>query len=276
MYEKYEKEQITLFVGFDPREAAVYHVFCQSVIDYTTVPVKFIPLHSNMLNNFDGQQDGTNAFIFSRYLVPYLMDYEGWAIFCDGDQLCNDDLLKLWDLRDEGKAVQVVQHDYKTCSPRKYIGSPIENDNINYDRKNWSSVMLFNCSHPANKFLNRKTVAEAGAKFLHRFQWLNDNEIGELPIEWNWLDTEYPENSGAKLHHHTLGAPGFKTYADCDSAAAWHRTLIRSLTMIGEDATEMVRRATWKGIDGTNNELLNAANGGSRLPSKERPDQLRT
>ena len=129
---------IPIYVGFDQREACVFHVFNQSVIQHATQPVAFHPLSTKMLD-FDGQQDGTNAFIFSRYLVPHLQNYKGWAIFADGDMHVNDDIVKLWELRDDKYAVMVVKHDYKTCSKRKYIGSPIENDNINYDRKNWSS-----------------------------------------------------------------------------------------------------------------------------------------
>ena len=162
-------------MGYDPREAAVFTVFNQSVIKYTSIPVSICPLHQDALN-FDGQQDGSNAFIFSRYLVPYLQDYKGWALFADGDMLITEDLKNLWDLRDDKYAVQVVKHDYKTKNYRKYIGSPMESDNLDYPKKNWSSVMLFNCGHPSNKILTKELVGEAGGAFLHRFQWLTDDE----------------------------------------------------------------------------------------------------
>jgi len=217
---------INLFVGFDPREACVYHTFCQSVIEHASVPVSFIPLHSPMLGGFDGQQDGTNAFIFSRYLVPALQNYEGWAIFCDGDMHVNRNIAHLWELRDETKAVQVVKHDYTTNFRRKYVGTPLEADNVDYPRKNWSSVMLWNCAHPANAVMTSRMVAEAGGAFLHRFQWLKDEEIGSLPPKWNWLVGEYPDTADACLYHQTLGSPGFKHYAKCDSAKEWHGYLL--------------------------------------------------
>ena len=88
---------INIFVGYDPREACVYHTFCESVIEHASGPVSFTPLHSPMLNDFDGQQDGTNAFIYSRYLVPFLQDYTGWAIFVDGDMHVNADVYELID-----------------------------------------------------------------------------------------------------------------------------------------------------------------------------------
>lgn len=235
-----------LYVGYDPRESAVYHVFCQSVIEHASGPVSFSPLHSPMLNNFDGQQDGTNAFIYSRYLVPYLNDYDGWALFCDGDMVVTDDIYQILDLRDESKAVQVVKHDYK-CSPRKYIGTPMESDNVQYPRKNWSSVMLFNCGHRSNRILTPEFVSTAGPKTLHRFEWLNDSEIGELPPEWNWLVGEYPE-AHAKLYHHTLGSPGFEHYMRCESSQDWNNNLLKALNMEGENAAEMVRRAQWRSL----------------------------
>jgi lipopolysaccharide biosynthesis glycosyltransferase len=135
---------IDLFVGYDPRESAAYHVFCQSVIAKATVPVRFTPLSERALA-FDGQQDGSNAFVYSRYLVPHLMDYQGWAIFADGDMVCQRDIAELWALRDEQYAVQVVKHAYTSRARMKYIGSPMQSPNMNMPRKNWSSLVLWNC-----------------------------------------------------------------------------------------------------------------------------------
>jgi len=256
---------IPLYVGFYPREACVYHVFTQSVIETASDPVQFIPLHSPMLSNFDGQQDGTNAFIFSRYLVPYLQGYDGWALFCDGDMLVTEDIYKLWSLRDKTKAVQVVKHDYETNHPRKYIGTPLANDNLNYPRKNWSSVMLFNCGHRSNQILTPEFVAEAGGPMLHRFQWLNDDEIGELPEDWNHLVGEY-EPKHARIYHHTLGSPAFEHYAQCESSKQWNECLLNALNMEGERQVEIVRRAQWH--HGCNHELRDTSDGNSELANE--------
>jgi hypothetical protein len=220
-----------LFVGFDPREAAAYHVFCQSVLKRTTVPVRFIPLHEPMLQ-FDGQQDGSNAF---------LMDYQGWALFCDGDMVAERDLVDLWALRDDRYAVQVVKHDYKPATKTKYVGSPLECPNAAYPRKNWSSVMLWNCSHPSNQALTWSVVANAGGKYLHRFEWLEDREIGELPDHWNRLVGE--EVGSGSLLHYTLGVPGFRHYARDEYAGPWHETLLDALEIAGESPRETVERA---------------------------------
>ena len=235
---------LQIYVGFDPREAAVYHTFVQSVIEHASQPVAFIPLHQDYLG-IDGQQDGTNAFIYSRYLVPYLNGFKGTALFCDGDMIVKDDISKLFALNDESKAVMVVKHDYE-CTPRKYIGTPLESDNIAYPRKNWSSVMLFNCEHRGNAILEPSLVSSVGGAFLHRFEWLTDDEIGGLPMEWNWLEGEYPDVGDVKLVHHTLGSPGFNHYSRSHSAWQWNTHLINAVRMEGEDPQEMIRRAKWR------------------------------
>lgn len=216
---------IPLYVGYDPRESVAYHVFCQSVLDHASDPVQFIPLHKPMLQQFDGQRDGTNAFIFSRYLIPELQGYLGWAMFADGDMLCREDIARLWALRDPDYAVQVVQHDYKTKHPRKYIGTPIENDNVDYPRKNWSSVVLWNCGHPGNRILNRELIESVGGSYLHRFQWLRDHEIGWLPPKWNRLIGE--QEGEASIAHYTLGVPGIPHYQNDPHAAEWFAALER-------------------------------------------------
>lgn len=234
---------IPLFIGFDQREAATYHVLVQSVLDSSTVPVAITPLHKPMLRGFDGQQDGTNAFIYSRFLVPELMQFKGWALYVDSDMLFRDDIIKLWDRIDESKAVMVVKHEYETMHHEKFVGTPINCRNEHYPRKNWSSLILWNCGHPRNKILTRQFVSEAGGRVLHRFSWLDDDLIGEIPSQWNHLVTEYGRDAGAKNVHFTLGAPGFSHYQLCDYSDEWNNSLLRVNEMIGEKPALMVARA---------------------------------
>lgn len=216
--------KINLVVGFDQREAVAYHVFCQTIIDRATMPVQFLPLAENTLNKYkEVHEDGSNKFIYSRFLTPYLMNYSGWAIFADGDMVCQADIAELWALRDESKAVQVVQHDYKTKAIKKYLG----NKNENYPRKNWSSLILWNCSHPKNAILTPEFIQSQPGSYLHRFSWLEDRLIGKLDAEWNWLAIEYPENSNAKLIHYTLGTPCFKDYANESMSDVWKKGYAR-------------------------------------------------
>ena len=210
---------INLYVGYDAREAIAYHVFCHSVIKNTSIPVKITPLVLSQLKEFnETHQDPSNDFVYSRFLTPYLNEFDGWAIFADGDMICQADLKELIGMADPNKALMVVKHDYQTKASIKYLG----NINENYPRKNWSSVILWNCSHPKHKILTPEFVSNQTGKFLHRFSWLDDNDIGELPVEWNWLACEYEKNTGAKLIHYTLGTPCFKDFRDTDMAEIWY------------------------------------------------------
>jgi lipopolysaccharide biosynthesis glycosyltransferase len=207
-------------MGFDPVEAIAYHVCSNSIIRHSSQPVAITPLALNNLNTYkERHSDGSNQFIYSRFLVPFLMDFSGWAVFMDGDMILRSDIDELWRMRDPTKAVQCVKHDYKTRSSVKYLGAR----NENYPRKNWSSVILWNCSHERNKILSPQFIESATGAQLHRFSWLDDFDIGALPVEWNWLPDEFGENEEAKLLHFTLGLPSFADYANSPMANEWHR-----------------------------------------------------
>jgi len=210
---------IKLFVGYDHREAVAYHVFSHSVQTKSSEPVSITPLMLTQLRDYsEGHTDGSNQFIYSRFLVPYLCQYTGWAIFADGDMVCMDDIAKLWAMRNPWYAVQVAKHDYKTKAPSKYLGAK----NEDYPRKNWSSLILWNCSHWMNRSLNPQYVSMATGAHLHRFQWLPDDRIGAIPLEWNWLADEYETKPDVSLVHYTLGTPCFNEYSSCAYADKWH------------------------------------------------------
>lgn len=214
---------IPIFIGYDPREAIAYHVCANSIIRKATVPVGLNPLALNLMSGYkEKHNDGSNHFIYSRFLVPHLMNYQGWALFIDGDMILREDINSLWNLRDESKAVMVVKHDYKTRMPVKYLGAK----NEDYPRKNWSSVILWNCSHELNRQITPEFVQNATGAQLHRFTWIPDDLIGELPKEWNWLPDEFGENANAKLLHYTLGTPCFTDFADSPMATEWHKERI--------------------------------------------------
>jgi len=214
---------IPIFIGYDPREAIAYHVCSNSIVRHATNTVSITPLALNVLKEYkETHTDGSNHFIYSRFLVPHLMNYNGWAIFMDGDMLLRSDISELWNLRDDSKAVMVVKHDYQTRLAEKYLGAR----NDNYPRKNWSSVILWNCAHPANRVITTEFVMRATGAQVHRFTWLDDLFIGELPKEWNWLPDEYGENVNAKLLHYTLGTPSFHDFATTPMGNEWHRERI--------------------------------------------------
>ena len=209
---------LNIFIGFDQKEAVAYHTFVQSLIEKSSVPLSIVPLAENNLNFYnESHNDGTNKFTYSRFLIPYLMDYNGWAIFVDGDMVCLSDIKELKSYFDPKYAVSVVKHDYKTKQKLKYFGQK----NEDYPRKNWSSVIIWNCSHPKNKILTPSLIDSKDGAFLHRFKWLNDVDIGSLPKSWNWLAIEYPEKENLDLIHYTLGTPCFKEYSNSSLSRHW-------------------------------------------------------
>jgi len=217
------KDIIPVFIGYDPREAIAYHVCANSIIRNSSRPVSIIPVALNLFKDYsETHSDGSNHFIYTRFLVPYLMSWTGSAIFIDGDMIVRGDIAELWDLRDISKDVMVVKHDYKTKMKTKYLGSK----NEDYPRKNWSSVIVWNCNSFPNRKLTPEFVQSQPGSFLHRFSWLDDERIGELPIEWNWLPDEFGPNPNAKLLHYTLGTPSFHEFANTPQAEEWHRERI--------------------------------------------------
>lgn len=233
--------EVRIFIGFDPREAAAYHVCCQSILEKSSLPVSFHPLTQK------DQRGGSNSFTFSRYAIAHLCDFTGWALFLDGDMVVDQDIAQLWAWKETHyrKAVAVVKHDYRTRHPRKYVGSSMESANIDYPRKNWSSVVLWNCAHFSNRVLTPEYVQGAPASFLHRFEWLSDEDIGEIPGDWNHLVGETPPASPA-LYHYTLGIPGIRHYQDDYGSWKWHGALMRSLQCAGEEPADMVARSQEK------------------------------
>jgi lipopolysaccharide biosynthesis glycosyltransferase len=217
------KNIIPVFVGYDPREAIAYHTCVNSIIRNSSQPVAIVPVALNLFRDYaETHTDGSNHFIYTRFLVPHLMEYTGHAIFIDGDMIVRGDIAELWNLRDVYKDVQVVKHDYKTRMPVKYLGAR----NEDYPRKNWSSVILWNCNSFPNRRLTPEFVQRSTGSELHRFSWIEDDRIGELPKEWNWLPDEYGPNADAKLLHYTLGTPCFQEFADTPQGNEWHRERI--------------------------------------------------
>lgn len=220
---------IRVFLGFDPREEVAFHTCASSIIRNCSEPVSITPLYLPHIRKAVGYEekhgDGSNDFIYSRFLIPALCDYQGWALYLDGDMVVKGDLARLWGLRDASKDAMVVKHDYQTKAHSKYLGAR----NEDYPRKNWSSVILWNCGNFPNRKLTPDLVAKSSGAFLHRFQWLDDSRIGELPKAWNWLVGEYEHNPQAELLHYTLGGPYFTEYANTDHAEDWFNAAAKAV-----------------------------------------------
>jgi hypothetical protein len=212
---------IRVFIGYDRRMPILFHVLSHSILRHASVPVAITPLvlpHLEGVLRRDINENQSTEFSFSRFLAPHLSGYEGWSLFIDNDMVFLDDIAKLWALRDENFAVQVVKHHHEPVEKTKFLGEK----QTAYAKKNWSSVILFN--NARCRALTPEYVSSASGLDLHQFKWLEDDaEIGDLPSRWNHLadvDAPVPAAEISNVHY-TLGGPYFASTRDCDYAEAW-------------------------------------------------------
>jgi len=210
---------VRVFIGYDTREAAAFSVLGHSIHARASCPVSITPVRLSELAGVFAREVNplqSTQFSFSRFLTPYLCGFEGWAIFMDCDMLVLDDIARLWALRDERYAVQVVKHVHVPKEEVKFLGAV----QTKYEKKNWSSVMLMNCSRCT--VLTPDYVNRASGLELHQFKWLEgDHLIGALPPAWNHLVGYDAPRRDASLVHFTIGGPYFQEYRDCEYAAEW-------------------------------------------------------
>ena len=207
-----------IFIGKDSRENDAYNACVNSILSNSeNVHISGLD-QSTLRNTGDYYREidklASTEFSFTRFLIPHLTEYSGWSLFCDCDFIFLDDIQKLFDLRNDKYAVMVCKHDYNPTNPIKMDGM-VQHQ---YPRKNWSSLVLWNNSHPKNKSLTKELVNTETGKFLHRFSWLDDTDIGEIPVQWNWLVGWYkdPQDGSPKALHFTEGGPWFKKYENCE------------------------------------------------------------
>ena len=216
-----------VFVGWDSREDIAYQVCKHSILskqpDAEVIPLKQNELREQGLYWRDVDKLASTEFTFTRFLIPELAHYQGWALFMDCDMILTTDIKELFDQADDRYAVMCVQHDY---TPREGLKMDGKQQTV-YPRKNWSSVMLVNCGHPSNAVLHKELVndAEISGAYLHRFSWLKDEEIGKLDHTWNYLVGVYNDIDVPKLIHYTEGGPWFENYRDCEFHQLWKNEL---------------------------------------------------
>lgn len=214
---------MNIFIGWDSREIDAYNVTEFSIRRHASGPVNIQPIKKEPLieggvYTREQPEAGSVEFTYTRFLTPYLSGYHGWSLFVDCDFLFTRDVAELFALCDDRYAVMCVKHDY---TPRNIVKMDGQKQ-VAYPRKNWSSCVLWNCSHPVNRVLTPELVSAESGAFLHRFQWMDDDLIGEIPLEWNWLEGEYdkPEEVPAIIHY-TQGGPWFDNQQDVDYADLW-------------------------------------------------------
>ncbi len=226
----------TIFLGWSVDEMRAWNVAATTARRRASVPLaieKIELTHMQSLGLYTRQTVG-NAYGYydvisqasmstghaiARFLVPHLCGYQGWALFCDGDVLFRADVADLFALADDRVAVQVVQHDYAPTDTAKKSGA----EQTRYLRKNWSSVMLFNCGHPANRALTVSLVNTVPGRDLHRFCWLEDALIGALPARWNFLVGHSTRSSEEPaIVHFTAGVPDVAGHEHDPFADEWY------------------------------------------------------
>lgn len=245
--------KLTIFIGYDDRERTAYEVCKHSIEQHTESDIRIVPLYhkelrrqgyfqrawitealtGNRTDLVDGKPFSTE-FSHSRFLVPELMKFRGWALFLDCDMVFRADVKELFDLADDKYAVMCVKHRHDVKTGEKMDGSVQQP----YYRKNWSSFMLINCGHPSNDVLKKEIVNTATGGYLHALSWLEDREIGELPKTYNWIEGVSPGNINPKVIHYSVGGPWFKNYQDCAFSDAWwecYRSLNEDLPNPVED-----------------------------------------
>lgn len=212
---------IQVFIGYDPREAVAFSVLAYSIHVRASQSVSVTPLILSQLKGIYTRERHplqSTDFSFTRFLVPHLSGYAGWSLFMDCDMLMLDDIAKLWALRNDRYAIQVVKHNHVPKEDIKFLGAT----QTKYEKKNWSSVILFNnakCRALTPDYVNTATGLE-----LHQFKWLgNDDLIGEIPHRWNHLVGYDAPRKDASLVHYTIGGPYFEEYRNCEYAEEWRR-----------------------------------------------------
>jgi hypothetical protein len=219
---------IRIFIGYDSRETAAFTVLAHSIVSRASLPVAITPLVLPQLRSVHRRERHplqSTDFSFTRFLVPFLSGYEGWSLFMDCDMLVRADVAELWALRDEHRAVQVVQHDHVPTEEVKFLDQP----QSRYAKKNWSSVMLFN--NARCRALTPEYVDTASGLELHQFKWLGDDGLlGTLPARWNHLVGHDAHDPHAANVHYTIGGPYFAEYRDCPFSAEWYAEQAASMT----------------------------------------------
>jgi hypothetical protein len=244
----------SIWIGYDPRESAAFAVACRTarrrVHKSTRVrglvlsdlrarglytrPTELKPsaLDGPVMWDVISDAPMSTEHACARFLVPYLAmhrmrlddDPVGWAMFADGDVLFRRGLDDVFDALDPRFALYCVK---RAPQPVTSMVKMDGQEQTSYARKNWSSVMFFNCDHPMNEPVTRSIVlanTEAG-RVLHRFCWLKDENIGGLDPSMNHLVGVDPPRGDAAVVHFTMGTPDMKNYTDCEYSDEWRQEL---------------------------------------------------
>lgn len=237
--------QLNIWIGYDSREVTATEIAAYSIRKRTksSLNIKYlkhrelrkaglftrpwlIESQSGDFRDLIDNRPFSTEFSHTRFLVPALQNYQGWALFMDGDMLFLSDIKKLFTLCDDKYAVMVVKHTHHVKDDSIKMD---DRKQLSYVRKNWSSFILFNCGHPANKKLTKEYISTATGTDLHSFKWLNDSLIGELPDRYNYIAgvsrklglADEGKPGMPAVVHYTEGGPWFPNYRNVPFAQLW-------------------------------------------------------
>lgn len=231
-------DKLKVFIGYDSREDIAWQVARHSLLRHSANQLIVNPIRQQYVRDLGlytrpVDATATTEFSLTRFLTPYLAAQEtGWAVFSDCDFLYTTDLRRVLEGLDPEKAVYVVQHEYEPAQSIKMDGKK----QTVYPRKNWSSFMVLNCAHPDVRSLTPDLVNSASPAFLHRFEWVkNDDHIGALDLDWNFLEGEYAAPATTpRVIHFTNGGPWFEEWQNVDFADLWRQEEALYLASIEE------------------------------------------
>lgn len=229
------------YIGFDVRMPDAYMVAVRSIMEATDKPITIRPLllphlraqgaytratkydSNGKMHDVISDAPMSTQFAISRFLIPALQGYKGLSLFCDSDFMFRSDIHELFERFDPRLAVACVQHKHEPVNGVKMDG---EAQTV-YPRKNWSSLMLINNEHPANRWLTIENVNSVPGRDLHAFCWLKDHQIGALDPAWNWLEGHSSMDINPKAVHYTRGTPDMAGYENTPYSNQWRDILGR-------------------------------------------------
>lgn len=211
-----------IFIGYDPREKIAFHVLSQSIIENSSIPVSITPIYLKNLRKFYSRKKrikDSTEFSISRFLAPYLSNYEGYSLFVDCDFIIREDVAKLLKIAKSNskKVLWCVKHNYVPKNKIKFLNEK----QLLYSKKNWSSFVVYN--NRKCKILTPRFIEKANGLYLHQFKWTKDSLIGALPRQWNVLVGEQKIPKDFKSLHFTVGGPYFKKYKKSSGSNFWFK-----------------------------------------------------
>lgn len=240
-------EPLAVYIGHDSRESVASHVAVHSIKRHTTANLKIYLLkHRELRRNgffcrpwlidpdtgeyrdLSDNRPFSTEFSHTRFLVPELQKFQGWALFLDADMIFTSDIKQLFKVKNDKYAVMCVPHKHKPPADCFKMDNRMQHV---YRRKNWSSFVLWNCAHPSNKKLTKEKVNFLKGADLHSFSWLQDHEIGELSYTYNYISGVSPpmpvDMKGRAIKpdviHYTEGGPWFEECQDVPFADLWRQ-----------------------------------------------------